>query len=476
MKSEIGSIAKATGLGDERRETVEALLDVFNRVNAPGGRNAERRDYYEGDIAIKDIGVDAVPDDIRIHTSCDWPAKAVDSVAERVRLTGFSFEDDARDEAFERVVAENRLLSAFSSNLPSELVHGCMAATVGRHNGRTQVRFHAAETCAMEWDSAAARMGAGFVIAGWARTEWSKRVPVPVQVNLHLPGEVTVLTRTSRNRWSAETSPTPLDRPMMEAFVFKGTGDKPFGRSRITRNVIDIADEVLRIKEYMAFSGAISAAPQKWLMGLTDEQFEKLKTSKWSTYIGSWVFGTADEDGNSPKIGQLPAASPLPYIEMLRQQAAEFSGATGVPMGSLGVEHDNPASAEAIQASREDIISVADDLIASSRDSLREVALMAMAAEDGKSIDELPAWKRTVEASFRSPLRHSRAENADAALKLAQAIPGFAESRVFLEMQDFDQSEIRRIQSDVRRIKAEGRTDSLLEAIGAMDERPEDVG
>jgi hypothetical protein len=41
---------------------------------------------------------------------------------------------------------------------------------------------------------------------------------------------------------------------------------------------------------------------------------------------------------------------------MLRQLAAQFAGETGVPLNSLGVVQDNPSSADAIYAAKEDII------------------------------------------------------------------------------------------------------------------------
>lgn len=461
--SDIDGIILAAGLPASRKGVVQELLDVFNRVQA---RNAVRRDYYEGDILIKDIGVDAVPPDIRIHFSCDWPARAVDAVAERCRFTRFAFEDGGSDAALDAVTKSSRLVGEFASHLPGELVHGCMAATVGRYGGRTFVRFHSAETCAMTWDRMSGCIGAGIAIADEGTAPWSTTRPVAKRVNLHLPGVLGTFERLDAAKWAYSEAPTPMERPMMEAFRFQATGDKPFGRSRITRNVMDISDEVLRIKEYMAFNGAINAAPQKWIMNLTEEMFEKLTKNKWNTYIGSWLLATGDDDMGSPNAGQFPQSSPLPYIEMLRQQASDFSFSTGIPMSML-VDHDNPASEAGIIASSEGLVGVADSLIQSSKESLREVALMAMAVDTGTSIEALDERRRTVTASFRSPLRHTRSETADFAVKMAQAREGFAETDVFLEMMDFDKDEIARIKSQENSASAAETLDLLGQMLDA---------
>lgn len=467
--SDIDGIVQAAGLPAARADVVQELLNVFHRVQ---GRNALRRDYYEGDILIKDIGVDAVPPDIRIHFSCDWPARAVDAVAERCRFLRFSFEDGGGDPALDAVMRSSRLAEGFANHLPDELVHGCMAATVGRYRGRTFVRFHSAETCAMTWDRAAGRIGAGIAVADERATPWSPTRPVATRVNLHLPGALGTFERLDAARWAYYEAPTPMERPMMEAFCFRATGDKPFGRSRITRNVMDISDEVLRIKEYMAFNGAINAAPQKWIMNLTEDMFEKLTKNKWNTYIGSWLLATGDDDMGSPNAGQFPQSTPLPYIEMLRQQASDFSFSTGIPMSML-VDHDNPASEAGIVASSEGLVGVAESLIESSKDSLREVALMAMAVDAGTSIEALDERRRTVAASFRSPLRHTRSETADFAVKLATARRGFAQTDVFLEMMDFDRDEIARIKSQERSATAAdtlGMLGKMLDGGGGPEE------
>ena len=324
--SDFTGILEAEGLSAQRRDCLERLLWVHSGVFAA---NNKRRAYYNGHFDVKGLGIDTFPKSVKPDEACNWPHKAVSSVAERSIFESFVFEE-GEDAGLEAIARENAIVDAYDRHKSSELVHGCMAATVGRHAGRTIVRFHSAENCAMDWDEGSDRIGSGFVVAAMRHMPWSGRRKVPVQVNLHEPGLVTVLVRAADGSWSARTEPTVLDRPMMEAFTFDATGDKPLGQSRISRDVIRLTDACVRAMRDMAVSAEFYAHPQKYLLGLTQENFEAAKKDKWSTYIGALVLATADDEGNRPVFGQLSAASPQPYIDLIRCYATLFSGATGL--------------------------------------------------------------------------------------------------------------------------------------------------
>lgn len=126
----------------------------------------------------------------------------------------------------------------------------------------------------------------------------------------------------------------------------------------------------------MAVSGAFYAIPLMAATGLTDEQFDSMVGSKWIMRVGSWFLSTRDEDGNVPSLQQFSGVSPQPYIDAVMTYAKLFSGATGVPLNSLWIVQDNPSSAEAIAAQREDVCVAAEDCIESNRVAMRNVALM----------------------------------------------------------------------------------------------------
>ena len=143
-----------------------------------------------------------------------------------------------------------------------------------------------------------------------------------------------------------------------------------------------------------------------------------------------------------------------------------FSGATGVPLNSLGIVQDNPSSAEAIAAQREDVCVAAEDCIESNRVSMRNVALMAMAVAHNTTVDGLTDEQRSVIPHFRNPMRPNLASTADAMSKIAAAVPEFALTREYWLGQSFDSSEVESILSQIRTSQA--RNTALATAQAAL--------
>lgn len=443
---------RAKYLKKPQQDALEELLDVHRRVSS---RNAELESYYEGDVMARDIGVAVLPPEADVHVSlsCDWPHKAVEALANRSRLRSIGLAG-GNDAALSRIMAENALVTEYKRHMIGQLKRGCMFATVTELDGRANVRFHGADSAAGIWDELHGRLGSGFVVANRARTRYSRHKPVPVELHLHMPGSITVISRSreNENEWSAATEAQPNDRPLMEAFRFCPTDTKPLGQSRITRAVRDLTDDVLRVRLALAVSTAFYAVPQKFLLGLTDEQYDRLMTSKWSTYIGSVLLTTRDgETGQAPQVGQLASNSPQALIDLIRSDAALFSGATSVPLNSLGIIQDNPSSAQAIEAARADLIDVAADLNETNAESLRQVAVMAQAVAANKAIGELEDAQRDVLVDFRDPRMSSMSASADAALKAATVDQEFAKTDVYWEMQGFDTATVERIRAQERR-------------------------
>lgn len=450
--SEIGGIANASGLTKAEKFAVEQLLEVFNATHA---KNMEKRRYYDGSATVRDLGINTIPDSVHVSVSCDWAHKAVTSVAERSRFDCFKLADGSRSAELDAVVLDSKLRSRYKRSLNGELVHGCMCAAVGRVGNVPTVRFHSAEQSAMVWDVGNDRLAYGLVVADSRITPWSNGLSVPVKVNMHMPGRVVTFDRGNADTWSATSYGTPLKSPMMVAFANNADDDQPLGHSRVSKFVRDVSDEFMRVFEYMSVSGALNAAPQKFLLGLTEDGFEAFKKDKRGHYIGSWVLATLDEDGNKPTIGQLPQHSPQPYIDTMRMLATLFSGATGVPVNSLGIIQDNPSSAQAITAAREDICVITDNLNASNGESLRDVALMAMAVANNQTVDALPTNIRAAEAQFDSVMYRSLAETADAAMKIAAAAKGYSHTLDFWKSIGKTDTEAAGILSDLERLHAQ---------------------
>jgi len=146
----------------------------------------------------------------------------------------------------------------------------------------------------------------------------------------------------------------------------------------------------------------------------------------------------------------------VPYDpERWHDFATSFAGETGIPLVSLGITHDNPQSAEAIFAAREDLIIEAESLNLTNGKALRNVGLLVMAIARNTSIDKLDDGARTLMPKFRRPDRPSIASQSDAMLKQATAVPWLVETEVFLEELGYDEATRSRLINE--KMKADGR-------------------
>jgi hypothetical protein len=191
--------------------------------------------------------------------------------------------------------------------------------------------------------------------------------------------------------------------------------------------------------------GAINAEPRPSAM---------IHGSKWDAYLGNVLAISRDENGELPTFGQLPQMTMQPHMDYIRSLAARFAGETSIPVSSLGIIHDNPASAEAIYAAKEDLIIEAQELNATNGRALKNLALMVTSMLVGRSVDALSDDERAVMPRFRNPAMPSVVSQSDAVIKQVSALPWLAETSVVLEELGYTAEQITRLLSDKRRRRA----------------------
>ena len=120
--------------------------------------------------------------------------------------------------------------------------------------------------------------------------------------------------------------------------------------------------------------------------------------------------------------------------------ATQYSAATGLVVTDVGVVNDaNPTSSEAIIAQSQTLILMAEQLNRTNGDALYRIGKMALAIELGSTPGELPDNEKEIMHISKNPAMPSVASTTDAALKIATAREGFAQTDIFLEMIGFDQ-------------------------------------
>ena len=243
----------------------------------------------------------------------------------------------------------------------------------------------------------------------------------------------------------------------MEPLIWNATSSKPFGRSRLKRPIRSLIDDYVRVVANAAIALEFDTTPQKYILGVTDEQYDTIVSDKFRQYVGAIIAATTNPDtGEKPAFGQLAQGSLSPHVEKMRMTATQFAAATGLTVTDVGVVNDaNPTSSDAILAQSQTLVLLAQQLNTGNGDALRTIARMAQAIARKVTLDELTEEERNVMAHFRNPAMPSVAVTADAAIKIASARQEFAATDTFLEMIGFDQADIRRIRAQEQRVRGQ---------------------
>lgn len=442
---------KVINLGANEIVMLRQLLEVFERSLI---KNEEKNRYYEGKIRLSEVNLGiALPDGLRgLEIGCAWGAKTVDVLAGRSMFDGFVGENGEEVDELTQIVRDNNLVAEYPKTCRDELKIGCSFATLSADPDiRCRIRFHSANSAAAIWDGEKGRIAYGFAIASTAPDNVSK-LYIPSVVNLYTDDAIWVLRRNG-DVWTAEEHRHRMGRPLMEPLIYNPTSLKPFGQSRIKEPVRRLIQGYVRTIANATIGLEFSTAPQKYLLGITDDQFDQVINKKFQQYVGNILASTTNpETGEKPTFGQLQQGNIEPHVQMLRILATQFSAATGLTVTDTGVVNDaNPTSSDAILAQSQTLVSMAEQLNQRNGDSMRTIGLMALAIANNITLDGLTDTQKSIVAHFKNPAMPSVAVTADAAIKIASARPEFAGTDTFLEMIGFDQADIRRIKAQEQR-------------------------
>jgi hypothetical protein len=459
--SPLDSPVRIGNVTDLEFQMVRSLWQVW-RDKLP--RNLLRSAYYNGEAAFKDLGIAIPPAFRNFPVVIGWPEKAVRSLAARNIWDGFvAAGQDSDPFGLADLLTANR----FDVELPQAIVsaykHSCsfISTTLGDiQSGEPDVLVMARSA---EWSSALWDRNRRALKAALAVTDMDGEGR-PSAFVVYLPDVVLVVSRTSSGSgWLADRRPNPLGVVPVEALTYDPQLDRPFGRSRITRAVMDITDRAARTVLRTEISAEFYASPQRYVLGADPEAFTG--GAKWSAALSRVLAIDRDEDGDLPQVGQFAQMTMQPHLDMFRQLAAQFAGETGVPLNSLGVVQDNPSSAEAIYAAREDLIVDAQAQNRVFGGVLTRTAIHTVMLRDG--LAEASTELKKIQARWANPAFPSPVSASDALVKTASVFPWLAESEVALEMAGFTDSQITRLVSDRKRAQSTALLGALAVQPGA---------
>ena len=440
------------GLPEEEQSQLNEVKYIYDYHKSA---NRKKRRYYNGKITLNEVNLGiALPSGLgRLEIGCAWGAKAVDVLASRSMFDGFVTENGTKSEDMDEIIKRNHLIAEYNKAVKEELKYGCSFAAISGEERDAKVRFYSPHCAAASWDAYNGRIKCGFAFEDGRRDEsdfnWS-----PEHVNFYTETDIWELDREG-GTWYATQHPHEFGEPMMVALIWDATHDKPFGQSRLKEPIRRLIQGYVRTVANATIGLEFATSPQKYLLGVSDEQYDTLIEDKFKSYVGSILLGTNNpETGEKPNFGQLSQGNIEPHVQMLRMLATQYSAATGLTVTDVGVVNDaNPTSSEAIIAQSQTLILMAEQLNKANGDGLCRIARMSLAVELGTTPDELEDGAQDIIAHFKNPAMPSVASTADAAIKIATAREGFAQTDIFLEMIGFDQADIRRIRAQEQRAK-----------------------
>ena len=459
------------GVTDEDNAVLHRLM---TQLDAKTERNLRRSAYYDMKRVLKLVGSVIPPQYFRLGIVLGWSGKAVDILARRCNLDGFVWPDgDLEALGWREVWEGNNLRSEVSQGTISSLIAGT-AFIVNTQGGDGEpdglIHFRDARNATGEWNARTRRLDNLLTVA--ARDDEGR----PTALTLYLDGR-TITAEKDASGWTVGEQTHPWGVPA-EPLPYRPRLDRPFGSSRISREVMSLQDQGTRALIRLEAHSDIYAIPDLWMLGADAAIFKNPDGSlqqAWQVVMGRIKGIPDDEDAENPRadVKQFPASSPEPHLASLNAYAKMFARATSLPDTAVAItDLSNPTSAEAYDASQHELIAEAEGATDDWSPYLRRAGLRALAmANNIKAADIPPEWA-TIAPRWRDPRYLSRAAQADAGMKQLTAIPWLAETQVGLELLGLDEQQIARALSDRRRADAKQTLTALTAAAQTVRQNP----
>ena len=437
------------------------------RVAAVG--NKRRTNLFLARERLDEVGF-SVPESMREFAAVvGWPEKAVTAPARRIRPGRFTVPGDrgVEDELNTLMEAETvRLVERMA--IDKSVLHGPAFVFVTR--GDTAAGEDDVIVSARDATEASA-----LVDRRTLRTTAALELVDPTTEVLYLPGQTLVLDLTGGRRVVADrVRGIPGIVPCVP-YVWGRSLDRLFGRSRLTRPVMDLSGMAVRTLLRAEVTAEHFSRPQRVLEGARDEAFRDAKGNPIPSFkleTGS-IWGIPDfydeETGEWQRanLKQLSGASQQPHMEHLRTITMMMASESAIPLHQLGVVTENPPSAEAIRATESELVGVVQSELPNYAQARRQVARLAMFTRHGYGTALSRAMEGT-RAAFLNPGTVTPAAAADLAQKFIAQYPELKDEPVVLEMWGFDESQLERLTSAVQRNRGSSMLERVLQRRGGQ--------
>lgn len=428
-------------LSDEENRTVNRLV---GQLADKRKHNKKRSDLYDGKHAIRQVGSVIPPQYYKLGLALGWAAKGVDGLARRCNLDEMVWADgDIESLGMRELSDSNFLFSEVAQAQTDSLIHGVsyLITTKGESDEpRALVHAKDALNATGEWNKRKRRLDNLLSVT-------SRKDDTITGFTLY-EFNMTTSCELRNGKWVVERSPHLWGMPV-DPLVYKPRSSKRMGRSRITPAAISHQEAALRELIRLEAHMDIYALPQLLLLGAAESIFKNPDGSQkasWQIALGR-VLGIPDDDEakdgqGRAEVKHIAAQSPEPHLADLNALAKLSAREYDLPDSAFALtDMANPTSADAYNASREDLISEAEGATGDWSVPIRRTVTRALAIQNGES--SIPESWASIETKWRSPVFLSKAAQADAGAKqIASGPEWLKETTVGLQLLGLSKQQI----------------------------------
>lgn len=377
---------------------------LMQAIDAPAAQYGRLNRAYAGLSPLSFLSPEsqAVLGDRLRRLSVNIPRLLVDSVAERLRVTGFTGVD----------VWPEWLRSQLDQLAPvchkeALVLGGAYALVWAGADGRPQVTIESAEQVASTTDPTTRQVTA-------AAKRW--RTDSTTEATLFLPDRIERYRANTTGATSAGFKLIDtLDNPLGVVPVVRFTNTSRLldaaGRSEM-EDVLDLTDALTKLLTDLMVASETAARPRRWASGIELVDDDEGNTVSPFDETTKMLIAEPTE----AKFGQLPGADLAGYENAIGVVMRQISAVSGLPEHMLGIGGDNPTSADSIRASEAALTSRAEAKQQSFGQSWESVAQLVVGVRDGADPTTVEARVEWADASTRS-----ESQAADSVTKLFTA-------------------------------------------------------
>lgn len=373
-----------------------------------------RYDYYEMKNMNNLLSI-SIPQNLMnaYRSRLGWCARAVDLLGDRLAVN--RFKNDSFD--MEYIYKDNNSDILFGSAIKGALISGCDFIYIYKdafENVRMQLVGGKNATGII--DDTTSLLSEGYAVL--------KRDPKDennVLIDAYFTPEFTEYCDYVEKRVWRE--PNNTGKCLLVPIVNEPkAGNKSFGHSRISRNMMNCQDKAEKLMTETAILAEVNSWPQKWVTGLAEgTEIDTLRAT-----FSSLLRFDKDEDGDRPTLGQFQQMSFNDHIALFDNYVSTFSGMSSLTRDDLGFVTENPSSAESKKAALESLRVIAGKCQKDLSVGLINAGFVAACLRDEFNYDRKVVkdtqiiWKPLVE-----PDAATLSGIGDGIIKINQAVPGY---------------------------------------------------